>query len=302
MAFLSLSGNSSGQCLSSVNPVGGTNNLLVLEKNSLRVISFYKFGQGDTYYEGNEQSSFDLIDRAWYNYLSCILGYGLTQKLTIEAETGYFINKTQKYNLAPEYRLRGNGFSNLVLLAKHSIYSEPVKRIYFTGSAGVKLPFSRNPQLTRNVELPVEVQPTSGAYGMVLNGSFVKENSSRGIRYFLTSRFESHTKNPNGYHPGNLWFNAVYVSKHLMFPWLKGDWTTIIQLRNEYRSYDWYNDQQKESSGSMLYFVSPQLNYVYKEQWYISAIIDFPVYQDFNGTQLGAGTGLTLILSKSFRL
>jgi hypothetical protein len=43
---------SGGQCLSSVNPVGGTDNLLVIEKQSLRIISFYRYGQGNRYFEG----------------------------------------------------------------------------------------------------------------------------------------------------------------------------------------------------------------------------------------------------------
>ena len=92
------------QCLSSVNPVGGTNNLLVLEKNSLRVISFYKYGRGTRYFEGNKPSDYSSISpiyRAYYNYLSAIVGYGLTKKLTIEMETGYFFNKTLNIESRP---------------------------------------------------------------------------------------------------------------------------------------------------------------------------------------------------------
>ena len=55
------------QCLSSVNPVGGTNNLLVLEKKSLRVITFYRYGQGTQYYEKNNHSDFNLISKAYYS-------------------------------------------------------------------------------------------------------------------------------------------------------------------------------------------------------------------------------------------
>lgn len=301
IAFL-VTGNSFGQCLSSVNPVGGTNNLLVLEKKSLRVISFYKYGQGTQYFENSSHSDFDLIRKAYYNYLSTSFGYGVTNKFTLELETGYFFNKTQIYDLEPEYRLTGKGFSNFVVMGKHSLFSEPVKRIYVTGAAGVKIPSSRSPQLVNNVEIPVEVQPTIGAYGLVANLSFVKENSESGMRYFLISRMETHSANKNEYKLGNSFFNSFYISKHLMFPWLKGDWTTILQLRNEIRTHDKIDGVKKESSGSTLFFLSPQINYVYKDEWYLSAMIDFPVYQNFSGTQLGAGTGLTFILSRTFRL
>ena len=289
------------QCLSSVNPVGGTDNLLVLEKNSLRVITYYKFGQGNQYFEGSDRSDFNLIDKAYYNYLSTIVGYGLTNKLTLELESGYFLNKTQKYNLDPPYNLTGNGFSNIVALAKHSLFTEPVKRIYLTAGLGVKIPCSRNPQWVDKVQLPVEVQPTIGAYGLVFNTSLVKENSGSGMRFFLTSRLESNASNKNDYRLGTSVFSSLYISKHLMFPWLKGDWTTILQIRNEFRAQDKIASEIKESSGSTLFFIAPQINYVLKDEWYISVLADIPVYQDFKGTQLGAGLGATVILSRTFR-
>ena len=302
LTFLLFSTSGFGQCLSSVNPVGGTNNLLVLEKKSLRVISFYKYGGGNQYFEGTSQSDFDLISKAYYNYLSTTVGYGVTRKFTLEMETGYFFNKTQVYDLTPQYRLTGTGLSNVVVMGKHSIFSEPVKRIYITGAAGAKIPWNRDPQFVNNVQLPVEVQPTIGAYGAILGASFVKENSINGMRYFFISRMETNAPNINDYKLGNAWFNSLYISKHLMFPWLKGDWTTIMQLRNEIRESDRIDDRTKESSGSVLVFISPQLNYVWKDMWYISGMIDIPVYQNFNGTQLGAGPGFTFILSRTFRL
>jgi len=290
------------QCLSSVNPVGGTNNLLVMEKNSLRVIAFYKYGQGNNYFEGTEQSDFNLINKAYYNYLSTTIGYGLTTKLTLEAETGYFFNKTQNYNLDPAYSLTGRGLSNLVLQGKHSIYTNYDSRFYITGSAGVKIPISRELQWSRNVKLPVEVQPTMGAYGGVFGASLIKEYSATGMRYFVTNRVEINGSNKEDYKPGSSVYTSLYLSKHLMYSWLKGDWTAIVQLRNEIRAVDKINGQTKPSSGSTLFFIAPQLNYVLKEEWYLSGMVDIPVYQNFKGTQLGASPGFTLILSKTFIL
>lgn len=291
------------QCLSSVNPVGGTDNLLVLEKNSLRVISFYKYGQGNQYYEGTGRSDFDLISKAYYNYFSVIVGYGLNPKLTLEMETGYFLNKTQNYNLTPANSLTGSGLSNAVIMAKHSIFTEPVNRIYITGALGVKIPFSRELQWSpNNVKLPVEVQPTLGAYGAVFSTSFVKESSGTGMRYFLTNRIEAHAPNKEDYKPGTSVYTSLYISKHLMQHWLKDNWTAILQIRNEVRGYDKIESRKKESSGSTLFFIAPQLNYVFKEEWYFSAMTDIPVYQYFKGTQLGAGIGFSLIVSKTFRL
>lgn len=290
------------QCLSSVNPVGGTNNLLVLEKNSLRVISFYKYGQGSRYYEGSNKSDFNLIDKAFYNYFSASVGYGLTWKTTLEIESGYFFNKTQNYNLEPAYSLTGEGLSNLVALVKHSIYSDHFNRFYITGAVGGKIPFSRSLQWENNVKLPVELQPTIGAFGGVFSTSFVKENSESGMRYFFTNRVEINAPNKDGYKSGLSVYTSLYISKHLMFPWLKDDWTAILQIRNEIRGVDKIDGKDKKSSGSNLFFIAPQINYVLKDNWHLSAMIDIPVYQNFNGTQLGADPGFTFILSRTFRL
>jgi hypothetical protein len=290
------------QCLSSVNPVGGTNNLLVLEKNSLRIISFYKYGQGNKYYEGNSISDFDLISKAFYNYLSASVGYGISNKTTFEFETGYFFNKTQIYNLETDYRLSGHGMSNFVFLLKQSLYANPFKRIYITGAAGVKVPSTRTLQWDNNVKLPMEVQPTNGAFGTIFTSSFVKENSETGMRFFLTNRLEINASNKEKYKLGTSFYSSLYISKHIMAPWIKKDWTAIIQLRNEIRGTDQIDGQDKQSSGSTLFFVAPQINFVLKNNWYLSSMIDVPVHQHFNGTQLGAGAGITFIVSKTLPL
>lgn len=285
------------QCLSSVNPVGGTSNLLVLNKHSFRFISFYKYNIGDQYYHNNKHSDFDLIDRAFYNYLGLIAAYGITNKLTLETELGYFVNKTQEYNLTPSYKLRGYGFSNAVISAKYGLYTNHVKRLYYSVAVGAKLPFSTDPQIVDGVELPIEVQPTIGCYGMVIQSFFIKENSFKGLRYFITNRIEINTANKYNYRPGTSVFTSFFISKHLMFNRLPGDWTAIIQLRNEFRDKDKLCCSFKKSSGGILFFISPQINYNIKEKWNVSFMFDYPLYQQFNGIQLGTKYGFTLSLS-----
>lgn len=290
------------QCLSAMNPVGGAENLLSLEKNSLRSIVFYKGGISNAYFSGSKKSDYNQIDRANYNFLSLTLGYGLSQKITFELETGYFINKTQVYNTTPEISLTGRGFSNFNLLLKYNLYADLSKRIYFSGAAGLKMPASRNYQSVDNVELPYQLQPSQGSYGLIVKSSFVKENSLRGLRYFVTNRVEINGENPYRYKPGSSVFTSLYVSKHLMFPWLKGDWTVILQLRNELRFKDVFKGETNQSTGSCLFFAVPQVNYVINEKWNISAMADLPVYRYFNGTQLASALNVSLVLSRTFGL
>jgi hypothetical protein len=301
VSFLSY-GNAGAQCLSSVNPVGGSANLLVLEKNSIRVIGFYRFNYGDRYFEGSSRSDFDLIRNANYNYAGTILGYGVAHKVTLETELGYFINKTQNYNTDPQYSLKGTGFSTGVLSVKYSLFKDDDKRLFVSPGLGVKIPFSTKPLYRDGVELPVEVQPTLGAFGLVIQGFIVKEQPITGIRYFLTGRMEVNSRNRQEYRLGTSVFTSFFISKHLMFPWLKGDWTAIFQLRNEIRGVDRTMAGVKESSGSTIIYLVPQINFFIKEKWNVSLMTDLPVYQHFNGIQLATRYGITLNFAREFRL
>ncbi len=122
------------------------------------------------------------------------------------------------------------------------------------------------------------------------------------MRFFLTNRIEYHFTNKYEYRPGTAFYTSGYISKHIISNRLKGDWTTILQLRNEIRMHDEIAGEIKESSGSVLFFVVPQLNYVIKEKWNLSMLFDIPVYQYFNGTQLGAGYGITLSMARTINL
>lgn len=290
------------QCLTSVNPVGGSNNLLALDRSTLRVISFYRFNYGNRYFEGDRLSDFDLIRSANYNYAGTIAGFGLTESITLESELGYFINKTQNYNLTPSYMLRGSGFSNAIVSLRYGLLSDEVRRFFISSSAGLKVPLSRDPISRNGVELPVEMQPTIGSYGAVFQLFVVKEKPESGTRYFLTGRLEMNDRNLQDYKLGTSVFTSLFLSKHLMLPWLRGDWTTILQLRNEIRGRDKTAGGWKESSGSTIFYISPQINYVIKEKWNISLMLDLPLYQNFRGTQLASNYGLSLNFARDFNL
>jgi len=273
-----------------------------LDKKSLRLITFYRYNYGNQFYEGNERSDFDLIRSANYNYTGTLIGYGLFNKLTMEADLGYFINKTYTYNLDPPYPLSGSGFSSSVLSVKYGLIKNNEKRFFISSSLGAKIPFSTKPVTRDGVELPVELQPSIGAFGLVFQIFMVKEKSLTGSRYFLTSRLDVNSENKQEYKLGASLFSSIYYSKHLMFPWLKGDWTIILQIRDEIRQKDRKTTGWIESTGSNILYFSPQLNLFIKEKLNVSLMVDVPVYKYLNGTQLATKYGISLNLSRDFRL
>ena len=63
----------------------------VMEKKALRVSLFYRFSCADQYFQGQEKYTGDneVLQNASYNYLGFLSAYGLTNRLSVEAEAGY---------------------------------------------------------------------------------------------------------------------------------------------------------------------------------------------------------------------
>ena len=290
---------SRAQCFSSLNPVAGISNLLVLEKNMAKFICSYNYGLMDKYFEGHKRSDYTLVKSADYNYVAAVLAYGIFDRLTLESEAGYFLNKTYRFENATS---KGYGFNNIVISSKFSLVTNHDKRFYCSGSAGLKIPLGMELQKVDLVEVPHELQPSTHAFGYVLQGFMVKENSFRGLRYFLVVRGEYNHENNAGYRYGNFFSASAYLSKHLMYSWVKRDWTTILQLRNEFRGRDRLDKDIIEYTGGYSLLLMPQVNLTIRERWNISVSGKMPMYQYFNGIQLATKFGVIFNVSGDFVL
>ncbi|MDD2411398.1 MAG: hypothetical protein RBS19_03440 [Bacteroidales bacterium] len=207
------------QCFASAgNPVGGTDNMGVMEKNTLRIASFYRYSYSGKYKSGDKSysGSSSVLNHAFFNYAGWLAGYGISDKLTIETEGGYFINKTQSYKFNDE-RLTGFGLSNAVISLKPRFYINRGKRIEISGALGVNIPFSREMQIVNHVTLPIDLQPSTGSYGLVFQSFFVKEDSFNANRFFLTNRIEKYFENKENYLFGTSYSTSFYFSKHYVF-------------------------------------------------------------------------------------
>lgn len=300
VAVVCLSPCSSGevlaQCCSPGNPVGGTANLSIVSKNSLRMNTYFRRGYADTYYEGSDKTSFQFVDNASYNFLGTILTYGLLNKLNIEAELGYFINKTQEYNLNNvSYTLKGLGLNDGVFSLKYNFYKSTVRELEFTGALGVKIPFRQNPQDVNNVELPIDVQPSGMAFGIVAQTFLYKGFISKGLHLFLLNRYENAFENPEQYQYGQVFYSSIFLSKTLT-----SNWSVIAQFRHEWRDADKRFDQQVSSSGGNILFIAPQVNYNIRQKWSLSVLTDIPVYRNYTGTQLSPKYAIAFLVSREF--
>ncbi len=299
------------QCFaSSGNPVGGTENMGVMGKNSFRTALFYRHAYSGTYFKGDQP--YDGIEAilkdATYNYAGLLTAYGLSEKLTLEAEAGYFINKTQEYYI-DDVRMTGSGLSNFVISIKPGIYFNPVRNFEISGSIGANIPLSTNMQAVNHVTLPIDIQPSTGSYGVVFQSQVIKEYSFSAIRILFANRIEKYFLNNHGWEFGTIYMHSLFFSKHvdLSKHFVIEDvalkhWTFILQLRNQVKERNVKDGVTVKASGNILFYLTPQINLMLHEKWNVSVLYDVPLYQYHNEVQLGHSRGFAVSLIRDFRL
>lgn len=285
------------QCCSTGSPVGATVYVGVLAKNNLRLATYYRNSYSNTYYQGSSKTDENVPLRfSYYNFAGLALGYGITKRLTVEVDFGYFFNKTQEFKYI-DFKETGYGFTDGGVGAKYGIYIKPSRQIEFTAGAGFRYPFTTNPQEIDGVQLSRDVQPSTNAFAVNCMLFFNKGWPSVGIRLFTFNRFEYNFPDKSKYQYGSVLLNSVFFSKKII-PYF----FAIFQVRGEWRAHDNDDGAIRENSGNYLLILSPQLSYSIAGKWNVSALYDFPVYKNYNGQQLTPRYSFAVSVSHDFDL
>jgi hypothetical protein len=296
-------GTVQAQCCSTGSPVGASVYVGILGKNFFRVVTFYRHSYSDKYYEGDSRSDNNPLLSANYNFTGLAFGYGVTRRLTLEMDFGYFINKTQVYldnNVFHGMKQTGYGLSNGGVNLKYGLFVKPAKQIELTAGAGFRYPFSFDPQMVNGVQLNRDIQPSTNAFsanGMVFfNIGF----PSVTLRLFTTNRYDYNfpgkgTTDTTRYKYGNILLNSIFVSKKIA-KYFFG----ILQVRNEYKTHDTYGGKTEVNTGYDILYISPQLSYSIAGKWNVTVVFDMPVYKNYVGRQLTPSYSYAVSLSRDF--
>lgn len=270
------------QCCAGCSPIGGNTNQGTLRKNALQINSYYKYSYSEGYMQEDHASYFNFVQNADYRYVGLTLGYGLTKRLTFQADGGYYLNRTQNFTLlGKNFELTGYGLSSITLSGKYNLVKDSTHDLEFTLGAGVRVPSSTQPQIVNGVELSEDVQPCNGAYGMVIQSFLYKEFDESAFRIFMINAVNISGSNPRSYKEGNTYLNSLFLSKTFL-----KTLTGIIQIRNEIRSHSYRDNMKVMSSGGYRFILVPQLNYQIKNKYNLSFLYEFPFYQYYYGIQL----------------
>lgn len=249
-----------------------------------------------------------LFDNLNSNYLYARLAYGITDKLTMSIESGYFINKTQ-YGLERKDTARSSGIADLILFPRYNLYERNTERTRteITLGMGAKIPLGkyndstivyRNPTTGAKfyTTSPPTIQPTNGSNDFVFYGFLYRGYTEKEFRVFANMIYIRKGWNPLGQKFGDYASLGLFMGKTLVDKLgftlqVRGEWVSKMQYDKNVDMLALYNIDV-HSTGSRKVFVAPQLNFTFKN-FTIYVLSEFPVYQYLNGTQVASEYQLT---------
>lgn len=268
--ILAQCGCTSGAASSNFAPVFDNVSNMLFRKGSYIVSAYYRYGIGDEYYSGDSQIEPSILKSYITHYTGIFGKYGITDKVSIEADIGYYPLKRQDFTF---YQIESSGLGNLMLVANYNIIN--TRQLDFSLGSGIMIPL--NFGSTENV--PQHLATNSGSYGLILNSVLKYHIKGINALALLLNRATINILEQNDYLYGNSLINSFVLSKNF------DDVLSLIEIRNELRAKDNYLNTEIVDSGNILFFLSPKLGYRF-DNLSVLASLDIPFYGYYYGNQL----------------
>ncbi|MBK7028961.1 MAG: hypothetical protein IPH45_07035 [Bacteroidales bacterium] len=301
LLFICIQVGTYGQCCSAGNPSSFSfNDNNSLKAKSLLISSSFKYGFSDKYFKGSRPENVGFYAPANYSFLDLKIAFGINNRITLQAETGYFLLKQQK-NPDPYPADKGYGLGDAAFNLRYRFYKSVKYQAELTAIAGMRLPVGVFDQEIDGVKLPISLQPSSGSFVYFGGLSLAKSLKESKLRFFGSAFAEFpqliHSKNFY-YKYGNLYNLSIAVAYplHRLF-------MPALQLQGEMRGRaSREQDQEVDATGYKVITISPQIESDFLKDWSILIYADLPVYRYFNGIQLANSYKAGIKLAKRFSI
>ena len=107
-------------------PIAGGASQGVLQERQFEIAPNYQYLQTNKFMV-KDKDTLSLFDNLYSNYIYMRLAYGLTDKLTMSIESGYFFNKTQ-IGFEKSDTIISKGIGDLILFPRYSIYTHNTEK------------------------------------------------------------------------------------------------------------------------------------------------------------------------------
>ena len=299
LVIFSFYNNSYAQCCAQGCSMTSSNIFEVLEKHHLELTGFLKHSNSNQYFSGSSKYYFTnaplSLKNTSFDYFGISIGYGITNKLSVEAQGGYFGNKTQ--NFVDGAWLVGNGLSDWEVNLKYNFYNSSDSTWSMTISPGCKLPLGNYKDYTpQGVKLSRDVQSGTGAFASNIEYA-CKIRIKKKFNIVGAVEYEYNAINPEQYQYGDK-LTITLSTKLKVYKKL----SLVAMLKNENTSNDYFYDQEIAASGYSKITLIPALSYDFKSDWSFTIIPEIPVYQRFNNIQFAQQYTVSCALSKDMNL
>ncbi len=295
-------------------PVAGGTSQGVLANQQAEVGMNYQSINSNKFLTG-DVPAMDFLDNFNTNYLYARFAYGVTEKLTMSVESGYFLNKTQ-VALNKKTVEESKGIADLILFPRYKIYEHNTEktRDEITIGMGWKIPLGKyfdssvvytdKNGVNFYTPKPPAVMPTTGSNDFIFYAFGFRGYPERKFRVFANALYIRKGWNPVGERFGDyasvgLFAGKTYFKKLGVTLQLKGEW--IGKFRADKSADDmlaFYNIDVN-SFGSRKIAIAPQISYTQKNIS-IYALTEYPLYQYVNGTAIASQYLFTLGFSYRF--
>ncbi len=313
--FISIHMYSQGCCSGgSGSPIAGGTSQGVLQERQVEVAANYQYA-GSNKFKVRDSDTVSLFDNLYSNYLYMRLAYGLTDKLTMSVESGYFVNKTQ-IGLHKVDTISSSGIGDLILFPRYSIFTRNTEktRTEITLGLGYKIPLGKyndstvvyadpNSGKKYYTTSPPTVQPTNGSQDFIFYGFLYRGYPDKKFRIFSNLIYIKKGWNPLGQKFGDyasvgLFAGKTFFKKLGVTLQVRGEWINKMKWDHNIDMLALYNIDVKSTGSKSIFFV-PQLSFTQKN-FIIYALSEIPLYQYVNGTQVVSQYQFTAGISYRF--
>lgn len=295
-------------------PIAGGSSQGVLQERQLEIAPNYQYVGTNRFMVG-DKDTVKLFDYFHSNYLYNRLAYGITDKLTMSVEAGYFFNKTQ-YGYKKSDTVQSSGIGDLILFPRYSIFTKNTERTRteITLGLGLKIPLGKyndstlvftDPRTGQKyyTTSPPTVQPTTGSHDFIFYGFLYHGFPEKKFRIFANMMYIKKGWNALGQKFGDyasvgLFAGQTFFNKLGLTLQVRGEWIDSMRYDKNIDMLALYNIDVK-STGSRKIFFTPQINFTHKN-FTIYALTEIPLYQFMNGTQVASQVSYTAGMSYRF--
>ncbi len=295
-------------------PIAGGASQGVLQERQMEVSASYQYLASNKFMVRDRDTT-SLFDNLCSSYIYGRLAYGITNRLTMSVESGYFINKKQ-VGLNRSDIVKSGGIGDLLFFPRYSIYTRNTEktRTEITLGMGVKIPLGKyndstvvftNPKTGQKYYTtdPPTVQPTNGSHDFVFYGFVFRGYPEKKFRVFSNILYIKKGWNPLGEKFGDYASIGLFASKTLfkklaITVQVRGEWIDKMKADRNVDLLAIYN-VDIHSTGSRKVFFYPQLGFTQKNLT-IYALSEIPLYQYVNGTQVTSHYQFTVGIAYRF--